>query len=93
MRVSQVTAERLHEAAREMGEQAYFHVSHTQLSIARYYGGITVNSVYYWYLPHLDALATDKTIKRALRNAKLEKRLEMEEIEPQLELTLNTLTQ
>jgi hypothetical protein len=35
---------------------AYADVCNTQLSIARYYGGATVNSTHYFYLPDTDEL-------------------------------------
>lgn len=39
-----------------MNPERFYRVSKTQLSIARYYGGITYNGDYYYYLPFLDEL-------------------------------------
>ena len=42
-------------------------VSMTQLSIARYYGGITFNGDSYTYLPHTDELIRDDVLKWKLK--------------------------
>ena len=49
------------------GEQfAFHHVSQTQLSIARYCGGITFGSYQYTYLPYTDELIRDDVLKLIL---------------------------
>lgn len=45
-------------------------VSTTQLSIARHYGGIKVNGVYYCYDPKSDTLIRDDVLKAKLAEAK-----------------------
>lgn len=51
----------------------YHHVSQTQLSIARYYGGATVNGVHYVYDPETDTL-TRESLACAEAKAAIEKR-------------------
>jgi hypothetical protein len=43
----------------------YAGVSQTQLSIARHYGGLTVNGRRYTYFPDLDELVRDDVLKMA----------------------------
>ena len=69
---NQITYDKLSRAATETGEAVYYHVSKTQLSIARHYGGMRINGKHYTYFPHLDALVSDKTLKMALRLLKEE---------------------
>lgn len=52
--------------------ERYYNVSHTQMSIARYYGGIRVNGVAYVYDPTKDELIRSDVLKRE-QKAKREK--------------------
>jgi len=44
--------------------ERYYHVSQTQLSVARYYGGCTVNGTHYVYDPTTDTLIREDVLKR-----------------------------
>lgn len=44
--------------------ERFFHVSSTQLSIARHCGSITYNGRLYWYMPETDELIRDDVRKR-----------------------------
>lgn len=53
--------------------ERYYHVSQTQMSIARHFGGMTVNGRKYVYDPTTDTLVRDDIVKReakAKRKAK-----------------------
>lgn len=52
------------------GPERYFGISHTQLSIARHYGGMTVNGTDYVYLPDTDELLRHDIWKKELKEAK-----------------------
>lgn len=45
-------------------------ISLTQLSIARHYGGIKVNGVYYFYIPDKDALLRKDWVKKLAASKK-----------------------
>lgn len=49
----------------------YRHVSQTQMSIARYYGGMTINGEMYTYFPETDELVSEYALKvlKGLRKA------------------------
>jgi hypothetical protein len=61
-----------------MNPEKYYHVSHTQMSIARHYGGIRVNGVMYHYNAGEDTLTRDDVWKK-IRKVKKdeEKRMRM----------------
>lgn len=42
-------------------------ISMTQLSIARHYGGTTVNGVHYTYIPESDELVRDDVLKMVMK--------------------------
>lgn len=42
----------------------FYRVSHSQLSIARHYGGVKVNGVYYVFDPTTDTLIREDVLKR-----------------------------
>lgn len=44
------------------------HVSHTQLSIARHYGGTNVNGVHYTYIPESDELVRDDVLAMVMKH-------------------------
>lgn len=58
-----------------MAPDRYYHVSQTQLSVARHYGGCTVNGVEYVYDPTTDTL-TRKSLACAETKAANAKRLD-----------------
>lgn len=43
-------------------------VSYTQLSIARHYGGTTVNGVHYTYIPESDELVRDDVLAMVMKS-------------------------
>lgn len=50
------------------GQQiAWTGVSHTQLSIARHYGGIVFNGQHYTYMPATDELIRDDVLKLVMK--------------------------
>lgn len=55
-------------------EEVYHNVSHTQLSIARFYGGIKINGVYYEYNSDTDQLIREDIVKRDAKFLAAEKR-------------------
>lgn len=40
-----------------------YHISHTQLSVARHYGGCNFNGKYYVYEPDTDSLVREDVLK------------------------------
>ena len=54
-----------------MKRPLYRHVSHTQMSIARHYGGMNVNGEKYTYFPQTDELVSTWALKmlKAVRKA------------------------
>lgn len=44
--------------------EKYYHVSQSQLSIARHYGGLSINGYFYIYNPEEDTLTLDKALKK-----------------------------
>ena len=54
--------------------ERFYNVSGTQLSIARYYGGIKFNGVYYIYDPETDTLTREDTPKREVAEKRRKKK-------------------
>lgn len=53
-----------------MNPEKIYHVSQTQLSIARYYGGCVLNGDYYLYNPEDDTLTKEKRIEKKKKSKK-----------------------
>jgi hypothetical protein len=52
----------------------YHNVSQSQMSVARYYGGMTVNGQYYAYDPTTDTLVRQDVVKREAKAKKRKKK-------------------
>lgn len=54
--------------------ERFYQVSQSQLSIARYYGGIQFNGVYHVYDPRTDTLTRDDILKAGVKEGKAKKK-------------------
>jgi hypothetical protein len=57
--------------------ERYANVSHTQMSIARYYGGMRVNGQRYTYNPLNDELIRDDVLKREKQEVRKAKKAKL----------------